>query len=49
MPLVAVGDKPQLGVPESKIPVELETKLTDPVGVLWLGGELSVTVAVHVV
>ena len=49
MPVVAVGDRLQLGVPESKIPVELVTKLTTPVGVLWFGGEVSVTVAVHVV
>lgn len=50
MPVVDVGDKVQLvDVPESKIPVELLAKLIEPVGVIWVGGDVSVTVAVHAV
>jgi hypothetical protein len=45
---VAVADRPQLleGV---KVPVELVVKLTLPAGVMSAPGEVSLTVAVHVV
>jgi len=47
--LVKVGERLQLLVPASKVPVELLTKFTVPWGVTWFGGEESVTVAVQVV
>ena len=48
IPTVALATRPQLfeGV---KAPVELVVKLTLPVGVMSAPGEVSLTVAVHVV